>query len=486
MFDRAVADFECQVYCKIRLIVYYPIHTFHYMCSLLTNSGVSSHPISTKMSWNSSKLVRFPRSVQAVKPSRKYIKAEQEISTNHGVQVSTQPIGQMRASKPTGYFNQAMVRLSPESDAHIQPQAVKYSYASSAISQAAPKVISKAVKYSHTSFTAPSPAVKHTLQASPKPPAQVRQINPSKYQQAIAHLETIWVSKAKKDLQTIEVLLENITQILQSNQPSKTTLRDTFRGLSQRLSAYSHPTSASENLTPTAAAPPVQPSHNVLLREQFIEPSETDINEFSARSIRNLQGEKIILQRELVQLTESHKALEKQVLSSSSELNQLTQKTAEQYHLTSDLQASIQAKNLILQSTYDNLETQSTQIELLNLKIDRLNQHILELNSQHHMLSLELTDRDHLVAKRDRTITSLNTQLTKYEQIRVLEGNYIAIPSSKGSKYHFHKKCPGWKMLVGEYMLNLDPSRAVVSSKDPTFFIKGGLSECLDCKNKTH
>ena len=95
-------------------------------------------------------------------------------------------------------------------------------------------------------------------------------------------------------------------------------------------------------------------------------------------------------------------------------------------------------------------------------------------------------DRDHLVAKRDRTINTLNTQLSKYDRIRVLEGNHTAIPSSKGSKYHFHKKCPGWKMLVGKYMLNLDPSRAVVSSKDATFFIKGGLSECLDCKNKMH
>lgn len=95
-------------------------------------------------------------------------------------------------------------------------------------------------------------------------------------------------------------------------------------------------------------------------------------------------------------------------------------------------------------------------------------------------------DRDHLVANRDRTINTLNTQLFKYDRIRVLEGNYIAIPSSKGSKYHFHKKRPGWKMLVGKYTLNLDPSRAVIISKDATFFIKGGLNECLDCKNKMH
>ena len=95
-------------------------------------------------------------------------------------------------------------------------------------------------------------------------------------------------------------------------------------------------------------------------------------------------------------------------------------------------------------------------------------------------------DRDHLVANRDRTINTLNTQLSKYDRIRVLECNYIAIPSSKGSEYHFHKKRPGWKMLVGKYTLNLDPSRAVIISKDATFFIKGGLNECLDCKNKMH
>ena len=473
------------------------------MCVLpLRNSGVSFHQVSTKMSWNSSQLVQSPRSVQAVKPSRKHFKAEQEISTNHvsTPQISTQHVSQPCASKPTGYFNQAMVRLAPQSDqplaqthlpqTHLpqtQPQAVKYSYASSsAAPKAFQKAASKAVKYSYSSFTPPSSALSLTPQASPKPPALVRQTSASKYQQAIAYLETIWVSKSKKDLQTIEVLLEQITQLVQSSQPSRTALRDTFTGLSQRLIAYSRQTSSSKNVTPIATLTQVQSLLNALSEKQLTEPSEADINEFSTRSIRNLQGEKIVLQRKLVQLTQSHQALEQQIVSSSAELNQLTQKTAEYARVTADLQESIQAKDRISQSTYADLQAQSTQIASLNIQIDRLNQHILELNTQQHTLSSELTDRDHLVAKRDRTINTLNTQLSKYDRIRVLEGNYIAIPSSKGSKYHFHKKCPGWKMLVGEYMLNLDPSRAVVSSKDATFFIKGGLSECLDCKNKTH
>ena len=68
----------------------------------------------------------------------------------------------------------------------------------------------------------------------------------------------------------------------------------------------------------------VQSLLNALLEKQLIEPSGADINEFSARSIRNLQGEKIVLQRKVVQLTQSHQALEQQILSSSSELNQLT------------------------------------------------------------------------------------------------------------------------------------------------------------------
>ena len=44
----------------------------------------------------------------------------------------------------------------------------------------------------------------------------------------------------------------------------------------------------------------VQSLLNALLEKQLIEPSGADINEFSARSIRNLQGEKIVLQRESV------------------------------------------------------------------------------------------------------------------------------------------------------------------------------------------
>ena len=111
----------------------------------------------------------------------------------------------------------------------------------------------------------------------------------------------------------------------------------------------------------------VQSLLNALLEKQLIELSGADINEFSARSICNLQGEKIVLQRKVVQLTQSHQALGQQILSSSSELNQLTQKTAEQSRVTQDLQKSIQAKDRILQNTYSDLQAQSTQIKLFNL-----------------------------------------------------------------------------------------------------------------------
>ena len=69
------------------------------------------------------------------------------------------------------------------------------------------------------------------------------------------------------------------------------------------------------------------------------------------------------------------------------------------------------------------------------------------------------------------------------DRIRTLEGNYITNLSSKNSRYQLHKKCPLWRMLVAGYMLNFG---TVVSRENDNFFIKGGLSRCLECKNKAH
>ena len=63
-------------------------------------------------------------------------------------------------------------------------------------------------------------------------------------------------------------------------------------------------------------------------------------------------------------------------------------------------------------------------------------------------------------------------ELRDIDRIRTLEGNYIATPSSKNSKYHFHKKWPPWNMLVTGYMLSLAPSALSSAVKTTIFLFK--------------
>ena len=63
-------------------------------------------------------------------------------------------------------------------------------------------------------------------------------------------------------------------------------------------------------------------------------------------------------------------------------------------------------------------------------------------------------------------------ELRDIDRIRILEGNYIATPSSKNSKCHFHKRGPLWKMLVTGYMLSLAPLALLSAVKTTISLLK--------------
>jgi hypothetical protein len=381
------------------------------------------------MSRNSSTSTQQPKNsqTQAVRYSHAYIKPVQT------------------AVKPIGYFNQSMVQIDPESKIAVaiacpelpinrpidrpielslnwpieQPEAVKYSYSS----------FPKAVRHSYQSNQSKSSGLNalsspQTPLKPPNPPVKILQLVSSSLGSWREKIQDVRTNASQKDLQTIELILDRLTQAIQAVQPARTIVQESAHWLNQQMIG------SAQHLAPTrlSVLHRIQALLQAISEKQCTDPVEADLNEFSTRSIRHLQGEKIALQRKLTQLMASNHALEKDVASYSFNL--------------------------------------------------------LAIATEKEVLAAELLDRDQVISKRDRTIASLNTQLSKYNRIRVLEGNYVGVPSSKGSKYHFHKKCPGWKMLVGEYMLNLDPTRAVVSSKDGSFFSKCGLQECRDCHNK--
>ncbi len=406
------------------------------------------------------------------------------------------------AAKPVGYFNQAMVRIVPESDKLIStvqsnpPSAVKYSYVSSP----------KAVRHTYHSqkVANPNPIASSNslniqnqtsshltlirqvstqfLSLQEKIQIQVKQIQTQKLRPILDSLDTLHLTTSKKDLRSIEALLDRLIQALHNSPATKALAHDTAHWFTQQTIAHRAQISASS----LSLLHRVQVVLQSIAEKQLSAPTETDINEFSTRAIRNLQGEKVSLERKVAHLNESHEKLEAEVSAYSSNLLQLTRQLNEQSQNVNELHGWIQDRDGTIQARTAELKAQLAYSESLHLQIDTLNRQATELLSQKGELSNEILDRKTALEDSDRTIQALKTELAKYDQIRILEGKYVGVPSSKGSKYHFHKKCSGWKMLVGEYMLNLDPSRAVLSSKDASFFTKCGLTECLDCKNKSH
>lgn len=413
------------------------------------------------------------------------------------------------AVKPIGYFNQSMVRISPELDPSISTSqtnalpVVKYSYASPPQAVRHSYHSQPAIKSNTIVFTPPLSLQKQALNPSFHPfhpstaiyrlssqllslrekiQLQVKRIQAKKSHHILDYLDALRLTTSKKDLRTIEALLDRLIQALHNTPSTKSLAQDTAQWFTQQTIAHRSQISASS----LSLLHRVQVILQSIAEKQLSAPTETDISEFSTRAIRNLQGEKLSLQRKVAHLNQSHEKLEEEVASYSSNLLQLTRQLNEQSQNVNELHGWIQDRDVTLQARNVELKAQLAYSESLLLQIDTLNHKATELVSQKDELSNDLLDRQASLEESDRTIQTLKTELAKYDQIRVLEGKYVGVPSSKGSKYHFHKKCSGWKMLVGEYMLNLDPSRAVLSSKDATFFTKCGLTECLDCKNKSH
>jgi hypothetical protein len=410
------------------------------------------------------------------------------------------------AAKPIGYFNQSMVPIAPEPDKSIStPQvnqlpAVKYSYVSS----------SPAVRHTYASeltrkddlidLNTPENIQSLTVQNSAQNPSnlvhalssqflslretiqtKVKSIQTTRYRQVTDYLDALRLTKSKKDLQTIEALLDRLIQALHNSPSAKSLAQNTAQWFTQQTIAH----------TPRISASSLSLLHRIqvilqsIAEKQISAPSESDINEFSTRAIRNLQGEKVSLERKVAQLNQSHQKLEIEVSDYSGNLLKLTRQINEQSHSVNELHGWIQDRDVTIQARNVKIQAQLSQIESLRLQLDTLNHQTTELVETKDEMKADLLLRQESIEECDRTINKLKTELAKYDQIRVLEGKYVGVPSSKGSKYHFHKKCSGWKMLVGEYMLNLDPSRAVISSKDASLFTKCGLTECLDCKNKS-
>lgn len=128
-------------------------------------------------------------------------------------------------------------------------------------------------------------------------------------------------------------------------------------------------------------------------------------------------------------------------------------------------------------------QNKQSEINALSLKLTQANEWLKELQAQKKALGDQIKRLNQDARQNKASIDNLTSQLARYSEVRMLEGEYIGNLSDRNSKYHFDNKCAHWKMLVGEYVLRLDMSREIVSKNTSAFFI-GKLARCDKCAER--
>ena len=200
---------------------------------------------------------------------------------------------------------------------------------------------------------------------------------------------------------------------------------------------------------------------------------ESELENLNRKIISELKKEKSALSEEIKRLQGENNTVQQKLVTYLEELDKLNITVDErEFHLSS-------LKEKIRNYAEANQE-QKTQINTMNLELTRANEEIKELQSQRNYFSKQISSLEQNIRQKQFDINKLNSSLKQYSEVRILEGQYIGNLSDKNSKYHFDQKCNHWKMLVGEYVLSLDPSRNIVSSNTPARF-SGQLGECDRC-----
>lgn len=285
--------------------------------------------------------------------------------------------------------------------------------------------------------------------------------------------ESIILSKAEKDFIQIEKIIDEVVLAVKNSQPSETIIQESLNKLSRETAINA------EKISPYRLRIMYKIGgllNDISLKELFNlgNPELANLNE---SIINELKEQRKILSKEFNKLIQEKYVMQQELESYLSTLNNLNgaiyERETELLRLREELESYIAA----------NINRQN-QISSLNTGLNKLNQKLLESQSQKDSLDKRVNQLIQDVRRKELEIEKLTNQLAKYSQIRILEGEYIGNVSNKSSKYHFNRKCNHWKMLVGEYVLNLDGSREIISSSSPTVLIREGLEECDICAGR--
>ncbi|MGD1701908.1 hypothetical protein [Dapis sp. BLCC M229] len=187
------------------------------------------------------------------------------------------------------------------------------------------------------------------------------------------------------------------------------------------------------------------------------------------------------------------KELKSQIKVFSTELKKLLQEKYVHEQELQRLNKVIAEGNIEIAKISEEVKHYREQCKSQNSLVDNL-QH--QLNVANQKLKAVQTERKSILNRNNQLIEDINQKqseisslIDKYSAIRPLEGKYIGNISNKSSKYHFSEKCPDWKMLVAEYVLDIDGSREminreIINRSQSNIFRKNGLEACQFCANQ--
>ncbi|MCY7272745.1 MAG: hypothetical protein LH702_03090 [Phormidesmis sp. CAN_BIN44] len=281
--------------------------------------------------------------------------------------------------------------------------------------------------------------------------------------------DSVTLSQAERDLIQIESIIDEVTLTVRKNLPSEKIVQDTVYELSRAITRRADKTSPSRIGTLYR----IEDLLRAVSDKEIYNLEESELENLNRRIISELKEEKSALSEEIKRLQGENNTVQQELITYLEELGKLNITVNERKTHLSSLQEKI--KNYA-----EANQEQKTQINTMNLELTRANEEIKELQSQRNYFSKQISSLEQNIRQKQFDINKLNSSLKQYSEVRILEGQYIGNLSDEDSKYHFDQKCNHWKMLVGEYVLGLDPSRDIVSSNTPARF-SGQLGECNRC-----
>ncbi|MBD2099304.1 hypothetical protein [Leptolyngbya sp. FACHB-261] len=279
--------------------------------------------------------------------------------------------------------------------------------------------------------------------------------------------------QAQRDFERIEKILSELILYTKSGQPSETIIENMLEELSFKVARNSN------KISPTrlSLVYRIQELLYSISQKEVSNLSKSELNKLNEDILNEIISQRDILSKEFNKLLREKHAKQQELEEYSENLKGLNQAIAE-------LEAEILELREGIKQRAQSDRVKQGQINSLNSSLNESNRKLLELQDQKKSWINKENNLLQKIDQQNNEISQLTSQLKKYSRIRVLEGEYIGNLSNKNSKYHFNGRCPDWKMLVGEYVLKLDDSREILSSSNPTIFLREGLGECEVCSGK--